>query len=220
MPRQSKAKTPSPRWRRRKDDRPEEIVVAALEEFATRGFAAARLDDIAKRAGVSKGTLYLYFADKEQLFRAVVEQTLMPNIKAGEAFLADASGDTATLIKSVLAGLSTQVAGSRIGAIPKLVIAEAGNFPEIAKFYYEHVITRGMRLIGGLVERGKARGEFRAEIDPALAAPVLLGPFLLLAIFKETFERHAPGRIDLQAFLKTYADIVFGGLARPKAKGE
>jgi len=200
-----------PRWRRRKDARPAEIVAAALEAFAARGFAATRLDDVAKRAGISKGTLYLYFRNKEDLFKAVVREALLPNLARAEARLSAEKGETATHLREALHGLVTVVATTRLGAIPKLVIAEAGNFPDLAKFYVEEVVNRGLGMFAKVLARGAARGEFRA-VDPALAAPVLAAPILLIALWKNVLEPHTPRTIDAQRFFDVYADVLFNGL--------
>lgn len=221
MAQPSRRKPAGPRWRRRKDERPAEIVAAALDVFAARGFAASRLDDVAARAGISKGTLYLYFRSKDELFKAVVRETLLPNIALAEARIATADGPTAELLMGVLRGL-VGVAGTRLGAIPKLIIAEAGNFPDLARFYIEEVIGRGLRLFAGLLARGAARGEFR-RVDPALAAPVLAAPILLMAIWKNVLEPHAPksamGAFDPARFFDVYADVLLNGLrARAEEK--
>lgn len=206
-----------PRWRRRKEARPAEIVAAALEAFAARGFAATRLDDVAKRAGISKGTLYLYFRNKEDLFKAVVREALLPNLARAEARLSAAEGKTATHLREALRGLVTVVATTRLGAIPKLVIAEAGNFPDLATFYVEEVVNRGLGMFAKVLARGAARGEFRS-LDPDLAAPVLAAPILLIALWKNVLEPHAKRTIDAERFFDVYADVLFHGLLARKAK--
>jgi AcrR family transcriptional regulator len=214
------AKAKKPRWQRRKDERPAEIIAAALDVFTTRGFSATRLDDVAAKAGISKGTLYLYFRNKEDLFKAMVRETLVPNIKLAEERLADVQGDTAALLGEVLRNM-VGVIVSPIGAIPKLVIAEAGNFPDLARFYVEEVVGRGLGVLGRLVACGTARGEFRA-IDPATAAPVLVAPLLVLAMWKHALEPNASARVtgsfDLNRFIETYQDVILNGL-RPRAAG-
>src|SRR5215831_11756164 len=131
-----------PRWRRRKDARPSEIIAAALATFTERGFAAARLDDIAAQAGVTRGTLYLYFSSKEDLFKAVVRQLIVPIIAAGEEMVAGSTEPTPDLLKKFILSVPDLVAGSPIPAIPKLVIAEARNFPDLAQFYFDEVLSR------------------------------------------------------------------------------
>ncbi len=153
------------RWRRRKEARPKEILAAALALFAERGFAATRLDDVALRAGVTKGTLYLYFPNKEELFEAVVRQALVPNLERGEALLDEADEPAALLLERLMRSWA-ELALSPAGAIPKIIISEAGNFPELARFYREEVVDRGIGLMRRVLRLGVERGEFRAPRRP------------------------------------------------------
>ncbi len=200
----------APRWRRRKDARPDEILAAALESFAARGFAATRLEDVAARAGISKGTLYLYFHGKEELFEAVVRATLLPNLERIEATAATFAGPSAELLEHLLLTLMG-VLGSPAGALPKLVIAEAGNFPELARFYLDEVIRRGLRLIGAILRRGIARGEFR-QIDVDHAVYCVIAPILLAALWKNSLEPHAAAPLDAQGLARAHLDLLLRGL--------
>jgi AcrR family transcriptional regulator len=202
---------PARRWRRRKDARPAEIVDAALEVFAERGFSAARLDDVAARAGISKGTLYLYFPSKEELFKAVVRQALLPNLARVERLLREHPGPAAAQVELMIGQIGALLQNTRIGAIPKLIIAESGNFPELARFYLEEVIQRGLGLFATVLERGIASGELRA-VDVGHGARTLVAPVLLAAIWKSTFEAHAGAELDAEAFLASAADILLTGL--------
>jgi AcrR family transcriptional regulator len=202
---------PVRRWRRRKDARPAEIVDAALAVFAERGFSAARLEDVAARAGISKGTLYLYFPSKEELFKAVVRQALLPNIERVERLLRAHPGPAAAQVELIIGQIGALLQNTKIGAIPKLIIAEAGNFPELARFYLEEVIQRGLGLMAAVVERGIASGELRA-VDVGYGARTLIAPVLLAAIWKSTFEAHAGARLDAEAFLRSAVDVVLNGL--------
>lgn len=209
-----------PRWQRRKEDRPAEILTAALDVFAERGFAAAKLEDVAARAGVSKGTLYLYFASKEDLFRSVVRELLVPNIAAAEQRVAGQRGTAADLLRGLLATLGRLIAESKLGAIPKLIIAEAANFPDLAKFYHDEVIARGMRLIGGVVQRGIVAGEFRAVPTEELL-PLLMGPVLLLAVWEHSFAPVGIAPLPAEAVLARHADFLLRALApEPSARKE
>ncbi|HEX2479094.1 MAG TPA: TetR/AcrR family transcriptional regulator [Geminicoccaceae bacterium] len=198
------------RWRRRKEARPDEILAAALESFAARGFAATRLKDVAARAGISKGTLYLYFKGKEELFEAVVRATLVPNLARLEALAATFEGPSATLLEQLLLTISG-VVGSQIGAIPKLVIAEAGNFPELARFYLDEVVRRGLSLIGAILRRGVERGEFRA-VDVDHAVFCVIAPMLIAALWKNSLEPHDHAPLDTQALLRAHLDLLLRGL--------
>ncbi|MCW5773436.1 MAG: TetR/AcrR family transcriptional regulator [Rhodospirillaceae bacterium] len=204
-----------PRWQRRKEARPAEILTAALDVFAERGYAAAKLDDVAARAGVSKGTLYLYFDSKEELFRSVVRDLLVPNIAAAEQRVAEYRGPSAELLRGLIATLGRIVADSKLGAIPKLIIAEAANFPDLARFYHDEVISRGKRLIAGLIQRGIRAGEFRpVPIEEVL--PMLVGPVMLLAVWQHSFGRAGVPPLPTEAVLARHADFLLRALAPEK----
>src|SRR5918996_402229 len=198
------------RWRRRKEARPEEILAAALASFAERGFAATRLEDVAARAGISKGTLYLYFKGKEELFEAVVRATLVPNIERLEAMAATFEGPSAVLLERLLLTFAA-VVDSRVGAIPKLVIAEAGNFPELARFYLDEVVRRGLRLIGSILRRGIGHGEFR-PIDVDHAVFCVIAPMLLAALWKSSLEPYDDALLDAQALARAHLDLLLRAL--------
>ena len=202
-----------PRWRRRKDERPAEIVAAALESFAERGFAATRLDDIAARAGVTRGTLYLYFPSKEDLFKAVVRQSIVPVIARGEEMLAQTQEASSALLAKVLLMMPTAVEGSPVSAIPKLVISEARNFPDLAQFYLEEVIRRGRRLLTAIIGRGIARGEFR-PMDMDHVFYCVVGPVLLSMLWKHSLEPYDGKRLDAQALCRVHLDLLLQGMLK------
>ena len=202
---------PVPRRTRRKDARPGEIVTAALAAFAERGFAATRLGDIAARAGISKGTLYLYFATKEDLFRAAVRRDLLPNLEAMEALAAAHTGPSAALLRAI-ATRSLALIDSEAAAIPRLVLAEAGNFPTLARFYADEVAARGLRLISGILARGMARGEFR-PLDPMALTPVFFAPILSMLLWRGSLGRHAALGLDPQQVIAAHLDVLLRGLA-------
>lgn len=208
-----------PKWRRRKDARPSEIIEAALEVFSQRGFAATRLDDVAAKAGVSKGTLYLYFPSKEELFKAVVRQTILANVETAERQVAGSDAPTGQLLTMLLGGMMGALANGRANAIPRLVIAEAHNFPDLARFYADEVINRGLGLMTGVIQRGIKRGEVR-NVDVLLGAHVVIGPLLLLAMWKSVFEPYAERKLDPAPYLKTYLDVILKGLLTQAPKGD
>jgi AcrR family transcriptional regulator len=206
------------RWRRRKQARPGEILDAALACFAERGFAATRLDDVACRAGVTKGTLYLYFSNKEELFQAVVRQALVPNIERGEALLDDADEPAAQLLARLLRGWA-ELARSPAGALPKIVVAEAGNFPDLARFYRKEVVDRGIALLRRVLEIGIARGEFR-DVDIDSTVHCLVAPLLLTMLWRHSFARLDPGGPDPDAVCDAHLHLLLSGLAtRPSYAG-
>ena len=207
----------SPRWRRRKDARPGEIIAAALASFAERGFAATRLDDIAARAGVTRGTLYLYFPNKEELFKAVVRETIVPILARAETMAAEAEGPTAALLTRLILFFPDAVFGGPASAIPKLVISEAANFPDVAKFYLEEVIQRGRRLVRSIIRRGVARGEFRA-VDEEHAFYCVMAPMLLAALWQHSFRRYDEAAMDPHALARVHVDLLLNGLIAPAAQ--
>src|SRR5690242_8186412 len=142
-----------PRWQRRKEARPEEIVVAALETFAEHGYAAARLDDVARRAGVTKGTIYLYFKNKEDLFQAVVRQTVVTKLARAEEEVREYRGSASDLLRNMLVGWWEAVGNSPLAGVVKLIVAEATNFPEVTRFYHREVIRRGHQLFAQILQR-------------------------------------------------------------------
>ncbi len=204
-----------PRWRRRKEARPAEIIAAALESFAERGFAATRLDDIAARAGVTRGTLYLYFPSKEELFKAVVRQSIVPIIARGEAMVARSHEPSAELLTKLLLSIPMAVAGSPVSAIPKLVLSEARNFPDLARFYLREVVRRGRRLLKAIIERGIERGEFRA-VDRDHVFFSVMSPLLLAMLWKHSLEPYDGKRLDVQALCHAHLDVLLSGLRKPE----
>ncbi len=188
-----------------------ELLASAIELFVERGFAATRLEDVARRAGVSKGTLYLYYANKEDLFKAVVRQTILPMIDDAEASVAEFDGHSAELLRQVILSWWTRIGSTKASGISKLILAEADNFPELARFYQEEVMTRRMRMISNMLERGIRRGEFRA-IDVPQTAQVLIAPLLMLSTWKHTVGPCERCDLQPEAFLAAFLDITLHGL--------
>jgi AcrR family transcriptional regulator len=205
-----------PRWERRKDARPQELLAAALDLFVERGFASTRLEDVAKRAGVSKGTLYLYFTNKEELFKAVVRDSIVPIIGAAEDNIAGFDGHSADLLRSVLADWWQRLGATKASGLSKLMMAEAGNFPDIACFYQEEVIARGTRMISSLLERAVARAEFR-PVDIRIMTQVLIAPMLMLTTWKHSVGPCDQSQLDPLAFLDAFLDMALHGLLPPAA---
>lgn len=207
----AQARSPRPRWRRRKAARPDEIVAAALDVFVERGFAGARLEEIARRAGVTKGTIYLYFVGKEALFEAVVRESILPSIARAEQAVATDRGAASDLLGSLLRTWWTVMGETRLSAIAKLVIAEAANFPDLARFYHRDVVSRGRRLLAGVLERGIASGEFR-PVDVAYATMAAIAPVVFAAIYKHSLHRLEAGQFDLRRYVETHIENFLRGL--------
>jgi AcrR family transcriptional regulator len=202
-----------PKFQRRADDRPREICSAALEVFSEKGFAAARLDEIARRAGVSKGTLYLYFKDKEDLFRAVVRDTVAPNIDTIRTLIEGADLSFADVVRMLLARFAFLTTQVRVGAVAKMVIGESRNFPELAKVWHDEVASKALGMIGALIERAQVKGEVRAG-DPRLHAFTLMGPMLMGELWRETLQPAGGAPLDLEALAKQHAETVLAGLLK------
>jgi AcrR family transcriptional regulator len=200
-----------PRWQRRAEDRPREICAAALEVFAERGFAAARLEEIARRAGVSKGTLYLYFKDKEDLFRAVVRDTVAPNIAMMRQAVEAADLPFEAVVRLLLPRFAELAGTVPIGAVAKIVIGESRNFPELAKTYYDLVVSQAVALMTGLIEKAQTNGEVRPG-DPRLHAMSLVGPMIMGLLWRETLEPAGGAPVDLHQLARQHAETVLKGL--------
>ncbi len=206
----------SPRWRRRKIDRPSEIVEAALEVFAEKGFAGARLDEIAARAGVSKGALYLYFETKEDLFRAVVRDMAAPNIEAVRAMAEAYPGRFADLAPLILGRMAQIISTTALPAVIKMVVGESRNFPDLARVWHDTVVSKALGLMTGLIARAQATGEVGPG-DPRLYAVSLVGPMVVSGLWREVFEPVGAQPLDPRALAVQHARTVLHGmLARPE----
>jgi len=203
---------PIKRWERRKDARPAEIIAAALQLFADRGYAATRLEDVATVAGVSKGTVYLYFESKERLFEAVVREAIAPNVDRVEALIDSFEGTTPDLLRALFQHVATVILETPLTGVMKLLIAESGNFPQLARLYADLVLRRAFGLIRRILERGVARGEFR-PLDPETTVPLVLAPVLLLGMWKHSFGAHTDLVLDRQKVLQAHVETLLRGLA-------
>jgi len=183
MPASPSAKSPA--RQRRKDERPQELLDAALQLFVEKGYAATRSEEVARAAGVSKGTLYLYFPSKEDLLKAVILTTLGAQIDQGAEILRAHHGSCRELVMGPLVDWWERVYDSPASGVFKLILAEARNFPEIAEFYGERIIAPGAALIESLLQRGIDRGEFR-PLDTAMAVQSILLPMVMLCMHKHS----------------------------------
>jgi AcrR family transcriptional regulator len=200
---------------RRKETRPQELLDAALELFVEKGFAATRSEEVARRAGVSKGTLYLYYPSKEELFKAVVRQSLSHIIAEGLELAESFEGSTSDLLVKLMKTWWQRVGNTPAAGIHKVVLAEVRNFPELAQFYADEVIVPAHRLFEGVVQRGIDRGEFRA-VDTGAVAHALLAPMIFLMLHRHSFGA-CPVQgadVDPKATLMAHADLMLHGLMR------
>jgi AcrR family transcriptional regulator len=207
----------APKFRRRKADRPGEIVQAALAVFAEKGFAAARLDEIAARAGISKGALYLYFETKEELFRAVVEQAIAPNIQVVRAMIAAHPGPIADLLRLVPERIAVLLETLPVGGVVKMVIGEAGNFPELARVWHDRLVAQALGALTDAVAAAQARGEVKPG-DPRTYALQLIAPLLVGVIWRETFVPVGAEGFDLPALARQHVETMLRGLLTEEAR--
>jgi AcrR family transcriptional regulator len=200
---EKRRKRPSVGRRRR------QILDAALVVFLAEGYAAARMDDVAARAGVAKGTIYLHFTDKEELFRSLIQEEIGPVVAGSEAMVGAFEGPTRDLLKRLATGLQRQVLETHRADILRLVLSEAPRFPWLAEFYWREVVSKGVGLIRAVAARAVARGEFKS--DALVRFPQLIvAPMLVTVIWKALFERFEP--LDAGGMIESYLDILMRGL--------
>lgn len=197
--------------RRAPAERPQEILNAALAQFVETGFAGTRLDDVARRAGLSKAAIYLYFDDKLSLFQGVIRQAITANLMTVETMLAAHRGPVADLLPRILEFMAGRIEDTPAASIAKLVIAESRAFPEIGHFYLKEVIGRGLPLLEGLISRGIAQGEFR-KVDPAMTVRSLMGALLLAGLWRTVFEPIGAEKLDVRAMARHHADLMLHAL--------
>ena len=206
---------PASMRQRRKEARPQELLDAALELFVERGFAATRSEDVAARAGVSKGTLYLYYPSKEELLKAVVRENLGALIREGADIAGGFEGDTQQLLALLMHTWWERIGDTPVSGIFKIILTEMGNFPDFARFYMDEVIEPGRDLFTRVLQRGIDAGELR-PVTLFEAVHVLIFPLLMLCL-----HRHSVGpcqlpirQLDPHSFIDTHIDTVVNGLRR------
>jgi AcrR family transcriptional regulator len=197
---------------RRKKARPGELLEAALDLFVAKGFAATRVEEVAAKAGVSKGTLFLYFKSKEELFEAVVRENISNQISQGMVELENFDGPTTDMLKFAMFAWWERVGNTKASGISKLVMSEASNFPTLANFYHENVVRPGRQLIQAILQRGVDRGEFRSlNMDYAVFS--VIAPVMFLTMWKHSWgicSIDAP--LDPKSYLDSQADIIVHGI--------
>lgn len=202
-----------PKRERRKEARPGELLEAALDLFVEKGYAATRVDEVAARAGVSKGTLFLYFPSKEELFKAVVRENLAGRYMEWNSEFESFEGDTAALVRYCYQTWWERVGATKISGITKLMLSEAQNFPDIALFYQQEVIEPGRALIRRILQRGVSRGEFR-EVDLDYGVFLILAPIIFLMMWKHSIGACVPecDGMTPERYIQTQADNLLLGL--------
>ena len=216
----ARTKAPRPRWQRRPAARPEEILDAAFAVFAEDGFARTKLDDVARRAGVSKGTLYLYFDSKETLFREMVRAKIIPCVVQGEEFVRTFEGSSRDLLVAVIRRMWSTVRRAEVARIGRLVQFELGNFPDLGRFYVDEVIVLTRRMIQGAIYLGVASCEFR-RIPHHFANRAISSLLVHSAQQQCFFAPLDPSSLSDEHVLDGVIDIVLNGvLARPATRSK
>jgi AcrR family transcriptional regulator len=204
-----KAKTTQPASNRaeRAAERRGAIVEAAMEEFIARGFAATRLDDVAKRAGVAKGTIYLHFKDKESMFEELIRTAIVPLVNRLSAAPLRSDATVRDMVEGFARTFIEQVVSTRRGDIVRLIVAEGPRFPAVADFYYREVVSKGLAGMRAMIELGIARGEI-SNRNLARFPQILVAPAIIAVIWQSLFSKHAP--LDAIEMLQVHLDLIFG----------
>jgi len=201
-----------PRKRERKDDRPQEIVDAAFEEFAAKGYADTRLEDVAARAKVSKGLPYLYFKTKEELFKAVIRSVISPVFDEMRRRMLTTDLSSEEFLRGPFLSFIQELVKSRRMLIARLLIAEGHKHPELTAFYYDHVISKGKEALRAFIECGVERGEFRKTALTDFPQ-LMVAPALMAVLWRSLFERHV--HLDTDALLKTHVELMLAAIRAP-----
>lgn len=197
--------------RRRKDARPAELLEAGFAEFAEKGFLATRLEDVAARAGVAKGTIYLYYPSKEALFEAAVRSRIVPLLGEVDEVVETYEGSTPDLFRLVLTAVYRKIADSDVRTLMRIMIAEGDKFPSLLTFYHREFLSKAEGMMRRVVERGIARGEFQPSDATGLPI-VVMAPAIMAGIWQMTFARVQP--IPLEEFMRAHADLALNGLTK------
>jgi len=203
---------PARKRERRGDTRPQEIVAAAFEEFAEKGYAATRLEDVAARAQVSKGLPYLYFKTKEELFKAVIRSVISPLFDAMRERMLTTDLTSEEFLKGPFLSFVQELVRSRRVLIARLLIAEGHKHPELTAFYYDQVIAKGKETLRAFIDRGVARGEFKPTALRDFPQ-LIIAPALMAVVWRTLFERHH--HLDTDALLKTHIDLLLDAIRAP-----
>ena len=183
------------------------IIEAAMDEFIARGFAATRLDDVARRAGVAKGTIYLHFKDKESMFEELIRTAIVPMITRLWGTPPQPGASVRDMVEGFAKTFIEEVATTRRGDLVRLIVAEGPRFPAVADFYYREVVSRGLAGMRALIELGIARGEIKQK-NLARFPQIMVAPALIAVIWQSLFSRHAP--LDALEMFRVHLDLIFG----------
>lgn len=193
-----------PRYQRRKEERPQEITEAAFQAFSEKGYAATRVEEVAQRAGVSKGLLYLYFKTKEELFKAVIKSVVIRRVDALVAALENTELSSEDFLRGPLLEFMKSVPGSPVAVVIRLMISEGHRHPDLVDYYWENVVSKGLAAISRFIDRGVQRGEFRATAVSELPQ-LLLAPVMLAVVWRILFARRD---LDTDRLIATHIDMI------------
>jgi AcrR family transcriptional regulator len=208
-----KGKSAQPRWQRRSGARPEEILNAALEEFTAKGFDAARMEDIAKKAGLSKAGVYLYFESKEALLKALIEAKVSPLAQQVEMIASVGAADPLNALRLITQTAATRFADPSVFAVPRLVIGLSARFPEIAEYYRVHVGEVARAALERMIQAGVDKGLFRDDLDVKVAARGFIGPLLFEAMWMHVLQGKA-SLDDPAALVNAHLKLLLEGLEK------
>jgi len=199
---------------RRKDARPGELLAAALDLFVEKGYAATRVEEVATLAGVSKGTLFLYFSSKEELFKAVVREHISGHFATWSEEIEHFEGSSQEMLRYCLHSWWEHIGATKASGIPKLMMSEARNFPELGAFYQQEVMRPGSELIARILQRGITRGEFR-QMDLKYGVYMVLAPLLFLSMWMHSLDAccDPESRIEPEKYLATQLDMLLSGFS-------
>ena len=195
---------PIPRFQRRKEDRPQEITDAAFAAFAENGYAGTRVDDVAKRAGVSKGLMYLYFKTKEELFKAVIKNVVIRRVDSLIELVETSELSSEEFLRGPLLEFMKKIPGSPVAIVIRLLLSEGPRHPDLVDYYWENVVNRGLTAISLFIERGVERGEFRRTAVNDLPH-LFLAPMMLSMIWKLLFTKRT---LDTDKLMETQIEMM------------
>lgn len=201
------------KWQRRKDERPAEILMAALSIFVSKGFVSTKIDEIADKAGVSKGTVYLYYASKEILFKEMVHELMVPRIKEVESYISSYQGSQGELLKVIIRQWWQTVKSSGLTGVPKLIISEADKFPDLTRFYVTEVIQRIQSILVKILNKGMENNEFN-QIEPILSARVIMSSLVYFSMWDTSLKKYDQKGLNVEDLLEQQIKILVNGIVK------
>lgn len=205
-----------PRFRRRKEDRPQEITAAALEAFSEKGYAATRVTDVARKAGVSKGLLYLYFKTKEDLFKAVIRSFISPRIESLRAEIESTELSAEEYLRGPFLEFARQIPKSPARVLVRLMIAEGAKHPDLTNWYQENVVAHGLAALRSLIERGVREGQFKPSALQEFPH-MIVAPVLFVVVWSLVFDSRR--KLDSDRFIENHLDLILNAIKVPDNNG-